>query len=62
MEGDLSGEFSLTIDVGNAAMSDTDALADALEDVSKRVMRGDTEGRIKDLNGNTVGSFRLVED
>ena len=55
-------EFELNIESDNAGMTeDTDvAVADILEDVALRVREGFTSGRALDVNGNLVGSWKLV--
>ncbi len=50
--------FKLSIDLGNAAMCRVHHVSDALRDVAD-VIDGGT-GRIRDNNGNTVGSWSLV--
>lgn len=60
-------KFTLTIDLGNDAMQTSDDIGKALADISK-TMRGDhtkvlhIEGqgaKIRDVNGNTVGEWRV---
>jgi hypothetical protein len=51
------GTFKLEIELGNSAMLTAEDLADVLENIADRVRRED-EGKIRDLNGNTVGWFR----
>lgn len=51
--------FQLSIETDNDAMQDEFALADAIDHVAERVRRGNTEGGVVDVNGNTVGSFTL---
>lgn len=56
--------FTLTIELGSNAMSDRDDVAEALEKLTKylRGTSGDWEGElgsVRDLNGNTVGSWSV---
>jgi hypothetical protein len=63
--------FSLSFDTDNAAFGLNDdneptaacarEIARILAAVAKRIAHGDTEGRIMDVNGNTIGSFRLED-
>lgn len=53
--------FEMRIELGNAAMQTPPELADAIEGVAERVRDGVVEGKIRDLNGNTVGSWILPE-
>lgn len=58
--------FKLTIKTTNAAFDGTYAqreeTARILRNAATRVALGDTEGSLRDVDGNTVGSFGLVED
>lgn len=54
-------KFTLEIKLGNAEMQEDRDIAAALNDVASRVFMGQTEGAIRDINGNTVGSFELTE-
>jgi hypothetical protein len=51
--------FRADLESGNAAMQTPEDVADALEDVARRIRRGCEDGAIKDLNGNTVGRWGL---
>lgn len=56
--------FTLTIETDNAAFSDTlatDECARILREVADRMERGESRGRVRDHNGNTVGTFSLEE-
>lgn len=55
------GRFELSIEMGNDAMQTSDDVADALEQVVKRMRGGDVRGSIRDLNGNTIGEFGFLE-
>lgn len=51
-------KFVLEIELGNDAMRSCYHVAKALHDITKRLKdTGDMEGKIRDINGNTVGSF-----
>lgn len=56
--------FEVKIKTGNAAVADDPetALYDMLQVVAEKLADGDTYGRIKDYNGNTVGSWSLTVD
>lgn len=63
MEGPkLEDEFNLKIDLGNAEMLSPENVADALGEVSEKLGNGQMDGIVRDINGNTVGSFSLVCD
>lgn len=59
-------KFKLEIELGNEAMLTSHDIAEALRDVMRK-LRKDSEdsleeafkGRIKDLNGNTVGGWQI---
>lgn len=51
--------FELHITMANDAMQTDADLADALSSVIDRLDRGTTAGTIRDINGNTVGEFRI---
>ena len=52
-------EFTLTIQMGNAAMQTGEDVADVLHNVASDLLTGRTSGTIMDANGNTVGSWNL---
>lgn len=54
--------FSLTVDMGNAAFDEAPSpeLARILRDVATRVEDGEREGAVRDVNGNKVGTFKVV--
>jgi len=52
-------QFKIWITIGNAAMQTGEDLARALRDVVERLECGQTDGRIRDENGNTVGMFEI---
>jgi hypothetical protein len=63
-------KFTLYIHLGNESMQDLNALGSALADVSRAMMDaharglGPTvfdEGRVRDLNGNTVGQWFMQD-
>jgi hypothetical protein len=51
------------MDCGNAAFDEAPAseIARILRHVAKAVERGDERGQLVDVNGNTVGSWRVEE-
>jgi hypothetical protein len=59
--------FILRIGLGNAAMSDSEDVAQALEKVAADVVEGPANGlyagkgsMIRDANGNTVGAWEVI--
>ena len=52
-------EFTLTIQLGNAAMQTSEDVAEALARVADSLLAGVQSGTIRDINGNTVGSWNL---
>jgi hypothetical protein len=62
--GEVPGEpmpgFRLVLELGNAAMSDAEDVAGALQDVGRDLQRGYAEALVSDRNGNTVGSWSLT--
>ena len=58
------GTFTIEIETDNAAFGETRIgaareLAIMLHEIARRLARGETEGRVRDVNGNTVGRFTL---
>lgn len=60
-------QFKLTIELGNDAMSRYDDVADALAKLAKTLRHGTDDlvgaadaGRIRDINGNTVGTWEVT--
>lgn len=55
--------FTLSIELGNAAMAEPYDLAMALRRCADHIeaygFQGDVEGRVRDVNGNTVGRWEL---
>jgi hypothetical protein len=51
--------FTLVIELGNAAMLGPRNVAPALSKVAGRLESGETDGRIMDVNGNSVGNWNL---
>jgi hypothetical protein len=66
----MTRAFSLVFDCDNAAFDEGDdptyaqqaEVARILGDVAARVLRGEREGKVYDLNGNGVGAFLLPDD
>ena len=52
-------EFTLEITLGNAVMQTSDDVAEALGGVADSLLAGVQSGTIRDINGNTVGSWNL---
>jgi hypothetical protein len=52
--------FRLTIEMENEAMRSRRDVAGALRGLAKRLEDGESEGRIMDENGNTVGRFSVT--
>ncbi len=55
-------KFTLTIESDNAAMVDNThgEVARILEETARKIREGEYwSGRVRDTNGNTVGSFEL---
>jgi hypothetical protein len=55
-------QFTLTIDLGNDAMSTPSDIADALRKLAGRIETIDGylgDGVVRDVNGNTVGHWAL---
>lgn len=56
-------QFKLEIDCDNEAFSDDGLaleLARCLSVVVKKLRAGDDEGKVRDINGNTVGHWAIV--
>lgn len=56
-------KFTLQIKLGNAAMQTSDDIADALRQVAGRhnLATPGEFGAIRDLNGNTVGEWKVTK-
>jgi hypothetical protein len=57
-------QFTLTISLDNddAHQGGPDALAGYLRDVASNVQAGHGTGRVRDLNGNTIGQYDITDD
>ena len=53
--------FTLSIKLGNAAMSDAPDVSKALRRVARDIDAGAFSGIIWDDNGNRVGTYEMVE-
>lgn len=56
-------KFKLEMDMGNAAFDPACPeweVARILKDIARRVEFGATEGKLRDSNGNTVGTFKTT--
>lgn len=61
----IDGELTLSIELGNAEMSEPKHAADALRRAAKEIEEGFTFGAVQDTNGNTCGSWGIggtIED
>lgn len=58
----MEGTLTITIDLGNEAMRETEDIADAVDYVRQAIADGKTYGKVRDVNGNTVGTFNTEED
>ncbi len=52
--------FTVTIELGNDAMQEAAHAADALRDVAAALYAGQTDGPVRDENGNTVGRYHMT--
>lgn len=52
-------DFTVTIEMGNDAMREATDVADALQEIIAHLHGGQTDGAIRDVNGNTVGRFHM---
>lgn len=50
-------EFTVKIELGNAAMMDLEDVARALRRIADRLEAGSDGGKVMDTNGNSVGTF-----
>lgn len=55
-------KFTIDIQLGNAAMSTDDHVAEAVAEVADAIRSGAEHGKIRDLNGNTVGAWAFYDD
>jgi hypothetical protein len=55
-------KFTVEIEMGNAAMETREDVADALSMVSLMVREGQESGKVRDINGNTVGKFTFTRE
>jgi hypothetical protein len=53
--------FSLNIRLENVAMRSRGELNAALHSLGDRLLGGETEGVVKDVNGNTVGRWEITD-
>ena len=57
------GTFALTIELGNDAMQTPEDVEEALRRcVLHRLATGYRQGKVTDLNGNTVGSYNFSNE
>ena len=59
-------QFTITIDLGNAEMSKPDHVVDALREIADQLEAEGPDvfaaGNVRDVNGNTVGSYGRVSE
>jgi hypothetical protein len=56
----MADVFGLEITLGNDAMRNRYDIAEALRGVAERIEAGSVDsGKVKDLNGNSVGSWTI---
>ena len=53
-------KFFLVVTMGNDAMRTRGHLAAALQDVAVKVKAGQRDGKVMDVNGNSVGKFKTI--
>jgi len=54
----ITTRFTLEIELGNDGMRTSQHVAEALYEIAQRVYpRHEEEGKIRDVNGNTVGGW-----
>ena len=59
----MNGKFTLTIELGNDAMRTRKAVARTIRTLGETVLQTrETEGKIRDVNGNTVGQWKFEEE
>ena len=58
----MKRQFTVTLDMGNAAMLTCDDVARALEDVIAKLRDERSNGIVRDGNGNTVGRFAFTSE
>jgi hypothetical protein len=56
----MLSNFTLEIELGNDAMQNAGDISDALRCIAEDLDNLGTNGRIRDLNGNTVGKWSLT--
>lgn len=59
---DMEETLKIEIRLGNVRMQDPDDVADAVENVAKRLRTGYRIGTIRDVNENHVGAFCIVTE
>lgn len=60
----MTQHFTLKLETGNAAFDDAAPaeIARILRDTAARIeFKGDTGGKLRDINGNTVGEWELAD-
>lgn len=54
--------YIMVLETGNDALQDTDQLADLLNEYAPKLQEGVESVRLRDLNGNTVGSIEQTQE
>ena len=57
----MAAKFKLEIEMGNDAMQSEEDVVEALRVIAGKLAGGKREGVIRDVNGNTVGTFGFKE-
>ena len=52
-------KLTLSIDLGNEAMTEESDIADAVQKVAGKIRDGYISGNIRDVNGSTVGHWEF---
>ena len=59
----MNGKFTINIELGNDAMRTRKAVSRILAIISDNILQTTSdEGRIRDTNGNTVGTWKFEKD
>lgn len=52
-------EIEIQLDNDDAVSNGEFAIARYMEDIKAAILRGETNGYVRDLNGNTIGTFKI---
>lgn len=50
---------TIKIRLGNEAMQTEKDISDALITIAQKILRGSQEGKVMDINGNSVGTYKI---